>query len=93
VCDKGIPDKGDVHAHVTVHAGAIEADVQAEGDAGPRRVASLAIEAHLEVWSVNFTYQPCATHLVSFAGFEDLEHLIRLCLRGVCHGIESVVLK
>lgn len=43
------PDETDVHAHVTVCAGAIEADVHAECDAGPGRVASLAIEAHLHV--------------------------------------------
>ena len=45
---RGIPDKRNMHAHVTVHAGAIETNIQAKGDAGPRRVAGLAIKAHLE---------------------------------------------
>ena len=45
---RGLPDKRDMHAHVTMHAGTIETYVQAKGDAGPCRVACLAVETHLE---------------------------------------------
>ncbi len=44
---RGLPDKRDMHAHVTMHAGTIETYVQAKGDAGPCRVAGLAVETHL----------------------------------------------
>jgi len=43
-----IPNKRDMYTHVTVHAGTIETNVQAKGNAGPRRTAGLTIEAHLE---------------------------------------------
>ena len=45
---RGLPDKRDMHAHVTMHAGTIETYVQAKGDAGPCRIARLAVETHLE---------------------------------------------
>jgi hypothetical protein len=44
---RGLPDKRDMHAHVTMHAGTIETYVQAKSDAGPCRVAGLAVETHL----------------------------------------------
>lgn len=62
--DAGIPNKRDVHAHVTVHAGAIETYIQAKRDTRPRWVAGLAVKAHLKVWLAIFNcgrvvYTPC----------------------------------
>jgi acyl-CoA synthetase (AMP-forming)/AMP-acid ligase II len=59
----GRANKRYMHAHVTVHAGAIEANIQAKRDTSPRRVAGLAIKAHLEAWLAIFhtaaVYTPC----------------------------------
>ena len=44
----GLPDKRDMHAHITMHAGTIKTYVQAKGDAGPCRAAGLAVETNLE---------------------------------------------
>jgi hypothetical protein len=76
--------------HVTVHAGAIEAYIQAKRDTRPRWVAGLAVEAHLKVWLGIFNWAAWYTHLVSLTSFKDLEYLICFYLRGVCHGIEKV---
>ena len=79
-----------MHTHVAMHAGAIEAYIQAKRDTRPRWVAGLAVEAHLKVWLAIFNWAAWYTHLVSLTSFKDLEYLICLCLRGVCHGIEKV---
>jgi hypothetical protein len=82
-----------MHTHVTVHAGAIEAYIQAKRDTCPRWVASLTVKAHLKVWLAIFDWTRWCTHLVSLTTFKDLEYLICLCFRGVCHGIEEVDLE
>ena len=45
---RGIPNKRDMHTHVTVHAGAIETDIQAKRDTCPRWVAGLTVKTHLK---------------------------------------------
>ncbi|KAF8470953.1 hypothetical protein DFH94DRAFT_205965, partial [Russula ochroleuca] len=41
-------NKRDMHAHVTVHTGAIETNIQAKRGTNPRRIAGLAIKTHLD---------------------------------------------
>jgi hypothetical protein len=58
LCDVGrgwdVPNKGDVHTHISVHTGAIKTDVQAECDTSPRRVTGLAVKAHLKARSARY---------------------------------------
>jgi hypothetical protein len=83
-----------MHAHVAVHTRAIETDVQAKGNAGPRRIASFAVKACLEARSaVMTTYPTNIRYLISLACFEDLEYLVRLCFRGFRHGVMKAGLK
>ena len=63
---RGVPDERDMHAHVTMHAGTIETNVQAKGDAGPCRVAGLAVETHLEIRLVIFTHDDAMRHAPCF---------------------------
>lgn len=60
---RGVPNKRNMHTHVTVHAGAIETDIQAKRDTSPCWVAGLAVKAHLEAWLAIFytavAYAPC----------------------------------
>lgn len=47
------PNEGHVHSGSAVEGGAVVADEDAEGDAGPGRVAGAAVEAHLSIFPLN----------------------------------------
>lgn len=74
-----------MHAHVPVHTRAVKADVHAKGDTRPCRIASLTIKAHLGMMRTGMAANRPSTHLVSLLCLQDLEYLVCLCLRRVCH--------
>ena len=77
-----------MYTHVKVHAGTIEKNIQAKPEISTCRVLGLEIKAHLEAWlaisHMAGVYTPCFSYRLNI-----LIYLIRLCLRGVCHGIEK----
>jgi hypothetical protein len=82
----GAPYEGDVHAHISVVAGALKTDVYAKSDTRPCRVPCLAIETHLHlVQNLGPNVVQSNAYLVRLLRFQDLEDLFCLRFCWVCH--------
>jgi hypothetical protein len=97
------PNEGDVNAHVPMNRRALEADVHAVCDAGPCRVARLAVKADLYI-HLSDKVAPKAmsaqgqsangqdtrpTRLIGLLALEDLEDGLRLRLSGLGHRVRE----
>lgn len=79
-----------MHTHVSVHTGAVQADVNTKCHARPCRITSLAVETHLEVAERDAEYVNRQTHLVGLLSLQNFEHLFCLGFRRVSHGLSTL---